>query len=314
MLFTSHDLTFKVRWIMCDNPDCPCTESRVHFEESDARERPLKGGRTFEATFDLSAGTETAPPPRSDLIESIVKDFQARGREGLFASILQGRSDAALEQKRISEYVMGLETIQEGLLVSYTEIASGEDNLARGGRACSFSVDYQGRTYYFDDLYCPKPACRCGEVVLIVLGEAVDSAGQECIRNAFDATVTLRGKVSINETHHAFGETKARDVVKALLAHDTDLLKTFRAREKTVKAIATRSLATTLSGPTGTASSRTAPARSGLPVLNQHDSAPSAPAGPTAGEQSVAFSRQKVGRNDPCPCQSGRKYKKCCGA
>ena len=23
---------------------------------------------------------------------------------------------------------------------------------------------------------------------------------------------------------------------------------------------------------------------------------------------------QKVGRNDPCPCGSGRKYKKCCGA
>ncbi|MCM3768754.1 SEC-C metal-binding domain-containing protein [Neobacillus niacini] len=24
--------------------------------------------------------------------------------------------------------------------------------------------------------------------------------------------------------------------------------------------------------------------------------------------------RQKVGRNDPCPCESGEKYKKCCGA
>ncbi|MGY9002959.1 MAG: SEC-C metal-binding domain-containing protein, partial [Rhodospirillales bacterium] len=23
---------------------------------------------------------------------------------------------------------------------------------------------------------------------------------------------------------------------------------------------------------------------------------------------------QKVGRNDPCPCGSGKKYKKCCAA
>ena len=23
--------------------------------------------------------------------------------------------------------------------------------------------------------------------------------------------------------------------------------------------------------------------------------------------------RKKVGRNDPCPCGSGKKYKKCCG-
>jgi len=22
--------------------------------------------------------------------------------------------------------------------------------------------------------------------------------------------------------------------------------------------------------------------------------------------------RQKIGRNDPCPCGSGKKYKKCC--
>jgi uncharacterized protein YecA (UPF0149 family) len=23
---------------------------------------------------------------------------------------------------------------------------------------------------------------------------------------------------------------------------------------------------------------------------------------------------EKVGRNEPCPCGSGKKYKKCCGA
>ena len=28
----------------------------------------------------------------------------------------------------------------------------------------------------------------------------------------------------------------------------------------------------------------------------------------------VKKASQKVGRNDPCPCGSGKKYKKCCGA
>jgi preprotein translocase subunit SecA len=27
----------------------------------------------------------------------------------------------------------------------------------------------------------------------------------------------------------------------------------------------------------------------------------------------MAQRKTKVGRNDPCPCGSGRKYKKCCG-
>ena len=28
----------------------------------------------------------------------------------------------------------------------------------------------------------------------------------------------------------------------------------------------------------------------------------------------VEMGRNKIGRNDPCPCGSGKKYKKCCGA
>ena len=34
---------------------------------------------------------------------------------------------------------------------------------------------------------------------------------------------------------------------------------------------------------------------------------------PTAGK-TVKREGKKVGRNDPCPCGSGKKYKKCCGA
>ena len=30
--------------------------------------------------------------------------------------------------------------------------------------------------------------------------------------------------------------------------------------------------------------------------------------------QTVVKGPTKVGRNDPCPCGSGKKYKKCCGA
>jgi uncharacterized protein YecA (UPF0149 family) len=33
-----------------------------------------------------------------------------------------------------------------------------------------------------------------------------------------------------------------------------------------------------------------------------------------AAAPAIAATRAKVGRNDPCPCGSGKKYKKCCGA
>jgi SEC-C motif len=37
------------------------------------------------------------------------------------------------------------------------------------------------------------------------------------------------------------------------------------------------------------------------------------PSGYKVTEEGVIHSLQKVGRNDPCPCGSGKKYKKCCG-
>lgn len=32
-----------------------------------------------------------------------------------------------------------------------------------------------------------------------------------------------------------------------------------------------------------------------------------------ASPATVKYNTPKVGRNDPCPCGNGRKFKKCCG-
>jgi hypothetical protein len=41
---------------------------------------------------------------------------------------------------------------------------------------------------------------------------------------------------------------------------------------------------------------------------------PGAPAGYEKSEAGALVRTEKVGRNDPCPCGSGKKYKRCCGA
>ena len=35
--------------------------------------------------------------------------------------------------------------------------------------------------------------------------------------------------------------------------------------------------------------------------------------GEIVGETPITREEPKIGRNDPCPCGSGKKYKKCCG-
>ncbi|MCK4231873.1 SEC-C domain-containing protein [candidate division WOR-3 bacterium] len=65
---------------------------------------------------------------------------------------------------------------------------------------------------------------------------------------------------------------------------------------------------------------RQVPVRRQAPVHAYQESASSAVAGassnPEAGQsqgrQKPVKVKKKVGRNDPCPCGSGKKYKKCC--
>jgi len=45
----------------------------------------------------------------------------------------------------------------------------------------------------------------------------------------------------------------------------------------------------------------------------REDARPIVPAGYTMAEGRGLQRTEKVGRNDPCPCGSGKKYKKCCG-
>ena len=55
----------------------------------------------------------------------------------------------------------------------------------------------------------------------------------------------------------------------------------------------------------------------GMPAAMGGGPPPQARGGPPPGARpprTVVRSTAKVGRNAPCPCGSGKKYKKCCGA
>jgi preprotein translocase subunit SecA len=47
-------------------------------------------------------------------------------------------------------------------------------------------------------------------------------------------------------------------------------------------------------------------------MSEQQRAAAQAPQGEQVVKQ-LKLDKPKVGRNDPCPCGSGKKYKKCCG-
>ena len=47
--------------------------------------------------------------------------------------------------------------------------------------------------------------------------------------------------------------------------------------------------------------------------MKEHEAELKAEQSGTAKVETVVLEGPKIGRNDPCPCGSGKKYKKCCG-
>jgi preprotein translocase subunit SecA len=50
-----------------------------------------------------------------------------------------------------------------------------------------------------------------------------------------------------------------------------------------------------------------------MPLPPGRRQAAASPAKGEAPRREPVTKKEKVGRNDPCPCGSGKKYKKCCG-
>lgn len=48
--------------------------------------------------------------------------------------------------------------------------------------------------------------------------------------------------------------------------------------------------------------------------MKDHEAELRAEQGNTPKVETVVHEGPRIGRNDPCPCGSGKKYKKCCGA
>jgi hypothetical protein len=137
-----------------------------------------------------------------------------------------------------------------------------------------------------DDLYCPNPECRCEEVHLAFVRRLPprEPGGGVAAETSFLAKLSLDGRVEIVDRHCGTA-SEAKVVLSTWQKHYGSDLGELRWRYEKVKEIARRSVPRRIS-----ASRRTDP----LP-------------------EEPAAAGVRIGRNDPCPCGSGKKFKKCCG-
>ena len=135
------------------------------------------------------------------------------------------------------------------------------------------TLSLENNHFLVDDMYCVKPDCHCNEAHLIFI--PYDSSGQIDAGNHEEIYIILNLKTKrweVKEMGQVLINTNA--LMKSFF-EQKDIVELYKTRYETLRLLYLKHRS----------------------KINQNN---------------IVRSSDKVGRNEPCPCGSGKKYKKCC--
>jgi hypothetical protein len=271
----------------CANPACECTEATLQGLWVDARLRSVRSdGERMELDVDAVESTANGLQPASGTQTVIRVDYRSgavhtseppSAAEAELAQWLRGASDDAL----LAQLRRAVESNRKQP-APVADLFDGWEpgDLVSCPRAFPGAelplVVHAGRRWLLEDLHCIDPACGCTDVRMVVFDvDRAESGDGSSLAGSFVVTLpSLQAIDAATENGLLPGAAALRALWQQAIAEQPELVAQLEARRQKMK---------TLTPPRG---SHPAPARR----------------------------RAVPGRNDPCPCGSGKKWKKCCGA
>ncbi len=295
--FSTHPRPFRVWDTYCANPDCACQAVILTFEEIADSKQSSASPISFTSNVDLNSWQEKAPPQRSPQISEWVQEFLRKcpsARKAQFRSSYEEHKQMA---KRKAECMLDVEDVLGGALISYCTIVTEQQALSEGGDSYTFRFYHEEREYLVEDRYCANPHCDCQAVHLeffevVSAGDGRQSAVK--VHQRFLGKVTFAGQETV-EQQVTCSLATARAVLSAWCQEWCEHAEMLKHRYAEVKEIGQRSLE---AAPPQRLASLEATAGASIIGDGPADERPDA--------------NVRVGRNAPCPCGSGKKYKKCC--
>lgn len=292
--FRSHSNPFSVSETYCKKPECDCNQVFFDLIEVSDSGEPVENPLSFTMDVDLDSWLENDPPSRPAEVAGFVDEFLGQCSQETRARIKEDYRDAKEFARHLVDFRLDPDKVQDGTLVAYPDILPGHVSISSDdGTAFSFRAVYQEREFRIVDLYCPNPTCDCQQahVDFFELEESEDGPAELCQR--FLGRVGFDGKLAVEETYTCT-KADAKAVLAAWWQQGQVTLSDLKMRYNVVRDIGERTLMTS---PKFTAVA---------PRASRSSLATSASIGESIEKPN------KVGRNDPCPCGSGKKHKKCC--
>jgi hypothetical protein len=177
--------------------------------------------------------------------------------------------------QRLEAYRVPAEAVRNGEMISHLQVITDSSRPSEKFGLGYGVFEVDGRAFLTDVYYCSNPKCDCRQSEVVFMEAWLGEAPKEKkINGLLHLGWGFDGDTEIREQQH-LSQAQAQQLIRAWTAKHGEKMEVFKAEYQETKQIGRRSL------------------RDGTP-------APSA--------------SPKVGRNAPCPCGSGKKYKRCCGA
>ena len=291
--FASQKFPFLVEAEPCLDLDCPCRNVTLTLSELILPGMPRRDSLRFTIQVSLSSWLEQDPPPRSLEVETLVGEFLARFPRGRIDELVAQFGEARARKQHQATLKF---TGPRDKVVSYSSVLDSRGSVREGITQHCVYFRFEGREFLIEDQYCPNPECDCQQVVL-EFWERVHEYYPErkrSINQLLRVNYALDGsRNEIDFSNDSASTTKY--LLRAWEHRGACHFSEFRRRYDLIKSIGSRSFSSLAES---SSSSQV------QPVVTP----------PTRIDppQKIAASRPRVGRNDPCPCGSGRKYKRCC--
>ena len=285
--------TFALGFRVCGNPCCPCGVLNFRCRAESEPDRLLCFALDV---FKQEIQTRDRPVPEAVALgQAVIAEAQPAHWESFRRLFIAA--------KRRDMRTMDLETIDARLP---DEVLAGENTMVdyHGIFPWAESIEFSlGKEAWFvDDQYCVRPGCPCTEAGLTFFRLQTrmnpDPETAEPLRCLTFLFFDYRnGRSEVRETRP--GSPAPSLLLKTLRDANPNLSEMLIHRHGQLKQLGRRLIRRSGRRSKGTS-----------PTAQDSESGEGQPS--SAPPPAVQLARP--GRNDPCPCGSGKKYKKCCGA
>lgn len=272
---TNSEKTYFCTLLVCSSPTCGCENVQIDFLPANIEDGALSPAVQFTVEIDLTKWRTNG------------QEYLLTGSE-IETNVFKNMGEADYEflmAQFLSKKLHCLKEVDFNTLVADFPKEDFEKNspLVSYSRiiphAKPFSVELNGQKYLIDDQYCVKPDCSCTEAHLtfFVLNQQQTELDTNWIKKLLNYTVDYKKRVWMNVAGESSAWSADDDRAKdALESAYPDIWRLAKTKHSQLKQIYVNS------------------------TMRQKQGKPS-------------ISSVKIGRNDACPCGSGKKYKKCCG-